>query len=108
MREERAPTVADRLGIAAVLMLVAAFLLAGLVALVPQGQADDRLAARDDDVEEVVAVEDDDDHDNTGNGQGGNGTATGTTQGTGPSNTNTNDTNTGTQTGNGGNGTQTQ
>lgn len=94
----------DRIGIAAIVLLMAAFALSAMGALSGVAKADDPAGTRDDDVREVVAAEDDDDDDDSDTG-GANGTQTNTgngesntTRGTGPSNTNTRDTNTGTRT----------
>jgi hypothetical protein len=87
----------DRLIVAAVAMLIAAFALTAVTAFVPFAQADDQLAGKRDAGDVAIAGEDDDDDDDGDTGDTGN-TRTGTTQGTGASNTNTRDTNTGTKT----------
>jgi len=96
----------DRIGISAVVLLLAAFVLSMVGPLVSSVGAEDRVAGnRDDKAVEVVAVEDDDDDDGRdrsgggSNSSGGNSgaadnsknsksanTRTGTTRGTGPSN----------------------
>lgn len=86
----------DRIIVAAVSLLIAAFALSAMSVLVKPAFADDPVGMRDDDAVELVAKDDDDD-DDTGDDNGDE-TRTGTTQGTGPSNTNTRDTKTGTVT----------
>jgi hypothetical protein len=109
MTEQAAGTSIDRLIVAAVMLLIAAFALTVVTAFTPFASADDRLAGNRDSGDDALVAEEEDDGDG-GGGNGNDDTATGTTQGTGPSNTATNDTATGTQTqatdhpnGNGGN-----
>jgi len=94
--EAQERTLWDRIGIAAVLLLVAAFLLGTMAPLMSSAGAD-LTGKRDDDSRELVAVEDDDDDDDAlgkGSRSGGDtsrshsaNTKTGTTKGTGPSKT---------------------
>ena len=92
--EERARTF-DRIGIAVVLLLIAAFTLGAMYAL--SGSDNAFAGSRDDGPDGVVAEEDEGDGDGDG-GDGDDSTATGTTPNTGPSNSATNDTATGTVT----------
>lgn len=93
-------TTYDRIIVAAVSFLIAAFALAAMSALVAPAMADETAGVRDDDSFELVAKGEDDDDDDTGTGTGTNGGAgaadsnsnskTGTTRGTGKSNSKSN------------------
>ena len=62
----------DRLGIAAVVLLIAAFTFGAMSALATAANAGDELSGkRDDDARELVAVGDDDDDDGDSNGTNG-------------------------------------
>ena len=84
-------TTLDRIIVAAVSLLIAAFAFGAMSVLVTPALADDTAGKRDDDAFELVAKDDDDDDDDTGGGDTGNGgdsnsnSKTGTTKGTGPS-----------------------
>ena len=73
----------DRAGIAAVILLLAAFVLGAMTPLATTAGADDSVSAtRDDDSRELVGVEDDDDDDDgTDGGAGTNGGSNGSLEG---------------------------
>jgi hypothetical protein len=92
-------TTLDRIIVAAVSLLIAAFALGAMSVLVTPALADDTAGMRDDDSFELVAKGDDDDDDDDGdtgtNGGSGAGDSnsnskTGTTRGTGKSNSKSN------------------
>ena len=94
-------TTLDRIIVAAVSLLIAAFAFGAMSVLVTPALADDTAGKRDDDAFELVAKDDDDDDDDTGGGDtdtnGGSGggdsnsnSKTGTTRGTGKSNSKSN------------------
>jgi hypothetical protein len=93
-------TTYDRIIVAAVSFLIAAFTLGALSVLVTPALADDRAGVRDDDSFELVAKGEDDDDDDGGTDTGTNGGAgagdsnsnskTGTTRGTGQSSSKSN------------------
>ena len=87
------PRLIDRLGIAAVVMLIAAFAL-GTMSTLTAGADDQASGVRHDGPDGLVATDDDDDDDD--DTTVGTTTRTGTTRFTGASNTRTNDTATGT------------
>jgi hypothetical protein len=92
----------DRLGIAAVILLIGAFLLTAMTPLVSSAGAGDSIAGtRDDGAPEVVAVGDDDDDDDDDKGPAGTGTNGGTNSGSVSVGTNSGDTATGTTEGTG-------
>src|SRR5919106_145592 len=80
----------DRVGIAAVVLMLGALVVTAMTPLASSAGAEDSIAGtRDDSPPEVVAVGDDDDDDDDDGGTGSNsgGTGTGTTHGTGVSKT---------------------
>jgi hypothetical protein len=89
-------TTVDRIIVAAVSFLIAAFAFAAMSVLVAPAMADDTAGVRDDDSFELVAKDDDDDDDDTatdggaGAGDSNSNSKTGTTRGTGKSNSKSN------------------
>ena len=94
-------TIWDRLGVAAIALLIAAFTLSVVATVASTAKADDQFVAkRDSGSDGDLQAEEEDDNSGPGNANDEEDeTATGTTQGTGTSNTATNDTATGTRTG---------
>jgi hypothetical protein len=93
-------TVWDRLGVAAIALLIAAFALGVVGTIASTANADDKFVAmRDSGSDEGPELEEEEDNSGPGNANDEDDTATGTTQGTGASVTATNDTATGTRTG---------
>ena len=90
-------TALDRIIVAGVSLLIAAFAFGAMSVLVTPALADDTAGKRDDDAFELVAKDDDDDDDDTdggdtptGDGDSNSNSKTGTTRGTGKSNSKSN------------------